>query len=256
MGFLSQQKMSTFWSLAGAWYGAWIPVFPPPTPPHLWSHCILDSSTSGSIDVLWSLTVLIAACCPSLSTTPAPPRVNGRWLHIWFELLSPIVSVFTYIATSIVLLQCCMAMLIAFLSVKFLALWYDPCAARTSTYWLWPSCMGQEAFKNYLKTRDYSTTSKHMMQMCLNAMKVSLEMKNYIHMHNHLRKAEQLPDVQVHQKTRPGHLQRRAVLHRVWGTEQDVHVYIMVFCRLRSVPSVLCSADKRESRPADGIYDK
>eukprot|EP00803_Ostreobium_quekettii_P008074 evm.model.scf_194.2 EVM.evm.TU.scf_194.2 scf_194:11876-18216(-) len=56
--------------------------------------------------------------------------------------------------------------------------------------------MLQESFKHFLKTRDYATTPKHHMEMYLSAMKVALEMKNYIHMHNYLRKAEQIPEVQ------------------------------------------------------------
>lgn len=51
------------------------------------------------------------------------------------------------------------------------------------------------ALKCYVRTRDYCTTSKHIIQMCLNVIKVSIEMGNYAHVVNYVAKAEQTPDL-------------------------------------------------------------
>ncbi|XP_078445627.1 COP9 signalosome complex subunit 1 isoform X2 [Wolffia australiana] len=53
-----------------------------------------------------------------------------------------------------------------------------------------------EAFKNYVRTRDYCTTSKHIIQMCLNVILVSIELGQFVHVSNYVSKAEQPPDVQ------------------------------------------------------------
>ncbi|CAM8912972.1 unnamed protein product [Rhodiola kirilowii] len=47
-----------------------------------------------------------------------------------------------------------------------------------------------DAFKNYVRTRDYCTTSKHMIHMCLNAILVSIEMGQFSHVSNYVAKAE------------------------------------------------------------------
>jgi len=47
------------------------------------------------------------------------------------------------------------------------------------------------ALKCYVKSRDYSTTSKHIIQMCLNVIRVAIEMGNYSHVVNYVSKAEQ-----------------------------------------------------------------
>ena len=52
------------------------------------------------------------------------------------------------------------------------------------------------ALKCYIRTRDYCTTSKHIITMCLNVIKVSLELENYLHVLNYVQKGEQTPDVQ------------------------------------------------------------
>ncbi|GER31297.1 COP9 signalosome complex subunit 1 family protein [Striga asiatica] len=51
-----------------------------------------------------------------------------------------------------------------------------------------------EAFKNYVRTRDYCTTSKHIIQMCLNAILVSIEMGQFTHVTSYVSKAEQSQD--------------------------------------------------------------
>eukprot|EP01115_Flamella_aegyptia_P009103 TRINITY_DN3851_c0_g1_i2.p1 TRINITY_DN3851_c0_g1~~TRINITY_DN3851_c0_g1_i2.p1 ORF type:complete len:317 (-),score=105.72 TRINITY_DN3851_c0_g1_i2:149-1099(-) len=51
------------------------------------------------------------------------------------------------------------------------------------------------ALKCYVRTRDYCTTSKHIIQMCMNVIKVSIEMGNYAHVVNYVAKAEQTPDL-------------------------------------------------------------
>mmetsp|Transcript_3835 Transcript_3835/g.7926 ORF Transcript_3835/g.7926 Transcript_3835/m.7926 type:complete len:420 (-) Transcript_3835:301-1560(-) len=53
----------------------------------------------------------------------------------------------------------------------------------------------QSAFKSYVRTRDYCTTSKHVITMCLNVIGVSFELGNYVHVTNYVQKAEQTPDV-------------------------------------------------------------
>jgi len=51
------------------------------------------------------------------------------------------------------------------------------------------------ALKCYVRTRDYCTTPKHIIQMCLSIIRVSIEMNNYAHVANYVGKAEQTPDV-------------------------------------------------------------
>ena len=48
-----------------------------------------------------------------------------------------------------------------------------------------------------MRARDYCTTGKHLIQMCLNVISASLEMNNYVHVSNYVQKAESTPDVQV-----------------------------------------------------------
>ncbi|KAG6499195.1 hypothetical protein ZIOFF_038951 [Zingiber officinale] len=51
-----------------------------------------------------------------------------------------------------------------------------------------------DAFKNYVRTRDYCTTSKHIIQMCLNVILVSIELEQFMHVSNYVSKAEQTPE--------------------------------------------------------------
>ncbi|KAK3038088.1 hypothetical protein RJ639_031642 [Escallonia herrerae] len=48
-----------------------------------------------------------------------------------------------------------------------------------------------DAFKNYVRTRDYCTTGKHITHMCLNAILVSIEMGQFTHVSSYVSKAEQ-----------------------------------------------------------------
>ncbi|RWR80770.1 COP9 signalosome complex subunit 1 [Cinnamomum micranthum f. kanehirae] len=52
-----------------------------------------------------------------------------------------------------------------------------------------------DAFKSFARTRDYCTTSKHIIQMCLNAILVSIEMGQFMHVSSYVSKAEQTPDM-------------------------------------------------------------
>lgn len=52
-----------------------------------------------------------------------------------------------------------------------------------------------DAFKNYVRTRDYCTTSKHIIQMCLNVILASIELGQFMHVSNYVSKAEQTPDL-------------------------------------------------------------
>ncbi|KAL3626905.1 COP9/signalosome complex subunit Csn1 [Castilleja foliolosa] len=51
-----------------------------------------------------------------------------------------------------------------------------------------------EAFKNFVGTRDYCTTSKHIIQLCLHAILVSIEMGQFTHVTSYVSKAEQSQD--------------------------------------------------------------
>jgi len=53
----------------------------------------------------------------------------------------------------------------------------------------------QNAFKSYVRTRDYCTTSKHIVTMCLNVIAVSIALGNYGHVTNYVSKAEQTPEL-------------------------------------------------------------
>ena len=48
-----------------------------------------------------------------------------------------------------------------------------------------------------MRARDYCTTGKHLIQMCLSVIRASVEMNNYVHVNNYVQKAESTPDVQV-----------------------------------------------------------
>ncbi|EFJ08729.1 hypothetical protein SELMODRAFT_235966 [Selaginella moellendorffii] len=54
----------------------------------------------------------------------------------------------------------------------------------------------QQAFKCYVRTRDYCTTSKHIIAMCLNVILVSIELGHFVHVSNYVSKADQTPDIQ------------------------------------------------------------
>lgn len=55
----------------------------------------------------------------------------------------------------------------------------------------------QNAFRCYVRSRDYCTTSKHILSMCLSAIRAAVEMNNWMHVQNHVAKAEQTPDAMV-----------------------------------------------------------
>ncbi|KAG6725296.1 hypothetical protein I3842_02G026400 [Carya illinoinensis] len=48
-----------------------------------------------------------------------------------------------------------------------------------------------DAFKSYVRTRDYCTTSKHIIHMCMSAILVSIEMGQFPHVTSYVSKAEQ-----------------------------------------------------------------
>lgn len=53
------------------------------------------------------------------------------------------------------------------------------------------------AFTCYVRTRDYCTSPKHILDMCLAVIKVSIELGNYVNVSTYVQKAEQTPHVQV-----------------------------------------------------------
>lgn len=53
-----------------------------------------------------------------------------------------------------------------------------------------------EAFRHYLRARDYCTQPRHVTFMCLNVIRVALELGNYYHVSSYVQKAESGADVQ------------------------------------------------------------
>ena len=72
-------------------------------------------------------------------------------------------------------------------------LWQPFVTPRTATLPRSP----QNAFKAYVRSRDYCTTSKHIINMCLSVVRVAVEMANWMHVQNYVAKAEQTPDMGV-----------------------------------------------------------
>ena len=52
-----------------------------------------------------------------------------------------------------------------------------------------------EALKSFMRTRDYGTTTKHTLEMCLSIIRVAIEMGNFSHVTNNVAKAETQPDL-------------------------------------------------------------
>ncbi|GFR53055.1 hypothetical protein Agub_g15730, partial [Astrephomene gubernaculifera] len=52
----------------------------------------------------------------------------------------------------------------------------------------------QTAFKCYVRTRDYCTTSRHVISMCLAVIRTAIELGNWVHVANYVSKAESTPD--------------------------------------------------------------
>jgi COP9 signalosome complex subunit 1 len=46
-----------------------------------------------------------------------------------------------------------------------------------------------------VRTRDYCTTPRHIVAMCLNVIRVSVESENFAHVQNYVQKASQVPDL-------------------------------------------------------------
>ena len=55
----------------------------------------------------------------------------------------------------------------------------------------------QNAFKSYVRARDYCTTSRHIVAMCLAVVRVAVEMGNSLHIASYVAKAEAAPDATV-----------------------------------------------------------
>jgi COP9 signalosome complex subunit 1 len=53
----------------------------------------------------------------------------------------------------------------------------------------------QNAFKAYVRARDYCTTSRHILTLCLSVIRTAIEMGNFVHVTNYVSKAETTPDV-------------------------------------------------------------
>jgi len=58
------------------------------------------------------------------------------------------------------------------------------------------------ALKSYVRTRDYCTSSKHITQMCLNVIKVSIELNNFGHVITYANKALATSDIKKEVKSR------------------------------------------------------
>lgn len=77
----------------------------------------------------------------------------------------------------------------------------------------------QNAFKSYVRTRDYCTSPKHIMTMCLNAVRAAVEMNNFMHVTNYVSKAEQTPGTKVRAPggSRGVHTRCASVLLSAWA---------------------------------------
>ncbi|KXZ46324.1 hypothetical protein GPECTOR_45g94 [Gonium pectorale] len=53
----------------------------------------------------------------------------------------------------------------------------------------------QTAFKCYVRSRDYCTSSRHVLAMCHNVVRTAIELGNFVHVANYVSKAESTPDV-------------------------------------------------------------
>lgn len=53
----------------------------------------------------------------------------------------------------------------------------------------------QAAFRTFVRSRDYCSTPKHTITMCLNVLKVAAEMPSWVHAQSYISKAEQMPEV-------------------------------------------------------------
>ncbi len=51
------------------------------------------------------------------------------------------------------------------------------------------------ALKNFVRTRDYCSITRHNVEMCLNVIKVSVELDSFTHVNNYVQKAEHTPDL-------------------------------------------------------------
>ena len=51
------------------------------------------------------------------------------------------------------------------------------------------------ALKNYIRTRDYCTSPKHISAMCLSVIRASIEVGNFSYVLNYVSKAESTPDI-------------------------------------------------------------
>ena len=58
-----------------------------------------------------------------------------------------------------------------------------------------------EAFRNYLRTRDYCTSPRQTLHMCINVVRCALEMKNYLHVGTYVQKAESSPEAATEPET-------------------------------------------------------
>lgn len=53
----------------------------------------------------------------------------------------------------------------------------------------------EQALKNFVRTRDYCSVTRHNVEMCLNVVKVSVALGSFGHVSNYVAKAEHTPDL-------------------------------------------------------------
>lgn len=58
----------------------------------------------------------------------------------------------------------------------------------------------QNAFKCYVRSRDYCTTAGHLVSMCLRVIKAAIELGNFMHVANYVAKAEQATQAAVREQ--------------------------------------------------------
>ncbi len=78
----------------------------------------------------------------------------------------------------------------------------------------------QNAYKCYVRVRDYCTAPRHILAMCLSVIRVNVELGNYWNVANYVAKAENTAEYQVN-----GRLHTDTRTRRTCGNE-DMHVFV------------------------------
>ena len=115
----------------------------------------------------------------------------------------------------------------------------------------------QNSFKSYVRSRDYCTTGKHVIQMCLNVIKVSIELGNFVHVNNYISKAEQTPESQsqwvakfAHKLAMPTQDQASTTWYTL-AALQSLHLQAILLIVLTPVLAPVCNSVLCDNRTRD-----